>query len=334
MRFPYPIYFVVLRTACLAAALLALCLPVGGGNGARVEQVAPGSSVVVAADAEPEPEPVLPAILPDNFPRFLRALPGEPPHPRNPGNRQLRELMLTFDDGPDFHGTPLILDTLDRWGVKGIFFVNGRYLLGSRPEDLARRDMVHKLAAHGHLVANHTLTHRNLCLEPATISDEIDTNSEIIAYATGIRPLLFRSPYGARCRSLDEALRERELVPVGWNMDPQEWKAAGEQAVYDYVTQGLARLHGRAILLLHDKHLAAARALPRVLAWIDAENARVAREGGVPIRIVDYSVFVPKRPPPPATGLEPVVKRLASSLALLTRPLVEPRGQTAVARVE
>jgi hypothetical protein len=47
------------------------------------------------------------------------------------------------------------------------------------------------------------------------------------------------------------------------------------------------------ILLLHDKNLAAVQALPRILDWIDRENARVAREGGTPIRIVDYSVLLP-----------------------------------------
>jgi peptidoglycan/xylan/chitin deacetylase (PgdA/CDA1 family) len=325
-----PILFVVLLRAVLisAAALVPICLPAG-----RAFMAVERSAVTeVAPVPEVEPEPVLPAILPDNFPRFLRSLPGAPPHPRAAADRQVRQVMLTFDDGPDFHGTPQILDALDRRGLKGIFFVNGRYLLGSRAEDLSRRDMVRKLAAHGHLVANHTLTHRNLCREPDTVEEEIDTNSEIIAFATGIRPLLFRSPYGARCRTLDAALRERDLVPVGWNMDPQEWRAASEEAVYTYVTQGLARLHGHAILLLHDKHLAAVRALPRILAWIDDENARVAREGGVPIRVVDYSVFVPQRPAPPPTGFEPLLRRLGSSLSVLPLRWAEP--QTAVARVE
>src|SRR3712207_9540955 len=70
------------------------------------------------------------------------------------------------------------------------------------------RSLVRKLAAHGHLVANHTLTHKNLCRERNAVAEEIDTNSEIIAYATGVRPLLFRSPYGARCRTLDLADRK------------------------------------------------------------------------------------------------------------------------------
>ena len=77
--------------------------------------------------------------------------------------------MLTFDDGPDLFHTPVVLDELDRRGLKAIFFVNARYMVGSRPQDLARRDLVRKLAAHGHLVANHTLSHRNVCAEPETL---------------------------------------------------------------------------------------------------------------------------------------------------------------------
>jgi peptidoglycan/xylan/chitin deacetylase (PgdA/CDA1 family) len=324
---------VVLRAVVvLAAALALLCLPVGGGPEALAPLLPPEPAALAPA-AAPEPEPVLPAILPDNFPRFLHALNGQPGTRVNV-RRQVREVMLTFDDGPDFHGTPLVLAALDRHRYKGIFFVNGRWLMGSRPEDFSRRDMVRKLAAHGHLVANHTLTHRNLCREPDTVSEEIDTNSEIIAYATGIRPLLFRSPYGARCRSLDQALRDRDLVQVGWNLDPQEWRASDPSAVFTYVTESLTKLRGRAILLLHDKHPAAVHALPRILDWIDEENARVAREGGIPIKIVDYSVFVPQRPPPPPTGLEPLARRLASALAVLPGLASAPLPVPAVARVE
>src|SRR6185436_7223486 len=139
--------------------------------------------------------------------------------------------------------------------------------------------------------------------------------------------------YGARCRSLDQALRDRDLVEVGWSLDPQEWRASDQNAVFTYVTDSLTKLRGKAILLLHDKHPAAVHALPRILDWIDEENARVAREGGIPIRIVDYSVFVPQRPPPPPTGLEPVAARLASALTVLPRlPFAAP--VPAVARVE
>lgn len=309
----------------VCAAVSLLCLPVrGGGSGVPVAPppvTAPSiSDADPAASSSADPEPELPPrpipqVAGVSFPQFLRTLGGATSGDAQGARSGVREVLLSFDDGPDLAGTRSVLAALEKHGHKAVFFVNGRYLLGSRPWDLARRELVRKLAAHGHLVANHTLTHKNLCRERAAAAEEIDTNSEIIAYATGVRPLLFRSPYGARCRSLDAALRERELIQVGWSLDPQEWKSSDE-AVFKYVTSNLARLRGRAILLLHDTHPAAVRALPRILAWIDQENARVAREGGAPIRIVDYSVFLPTRPLP-ETGLEPFAARFASSLSVL-----------------
>src|SRR6187431_625742 len=41
-----------------------------------------------------------------------------------------RELVLSFDDGPDLDGTPLILEELDRRRLKAIFFVTGWRMLG------------------------------------------------------------------------------------------------------------------------------------------------------------------------------------------------------------
>ncbi len=310
--------YVLRWMACAVVALFSVCLPVvGGGSRDTAIDLGPVAHAKLEPSAPPDATPARPRpSRRDEFPRFLRPLPGEPDPRAASARADVRELLLSFDDGPDLFGTPLVLEELDRRGLKGVFFVNGGYLLGSRPQNLARRDLVRKLAAHGHMVANHTLTHKNLCQFPEAVPAEVDANAEIIAYATGLRPLLFRSPYGVRCRSLDEALRQRDLVSVGWNMDPQEWRAQNQDAVFDSVTRNLARLRGRAILLLHDTHPAAVRALPRILAWIDRENRRLLREGGTPIRIVDYSVFLPEHPVP-RTGLEPLLGRVAESVALL-----------------
>ncbi|MBN2575538.1 MAG: polysaccharide deacetylase family protein [Deltaproteobacteria bacterium] len=251
------------------------------------------------------------------FPRFLRPLPGEPARPPVQAGADFgRSLLLTFDDGPDLVGTSLVLEELTRRGLKAVFFVNGHHMMRNRPEDLARRDLLRKLAIHGHLVGNHTLNHKNLCQERAVMASEIDGASEIIAYATSVRPLLFRSPYGARCRALDRALAERDVLQVGWNMDPQEWRGEDEDAIVKYVTAGLRRAQGPVILLLHDKNVAAVRALSRILDFVDGENARVAREGGKPIRLVDYRVLLPT-PPLPETGIEPWSRSAVRSLGAL-----------------
>src|SRR6185503_14890098 len=180
--------------------------------------------------------------------------PGHGPHVSFHAATEPRKLLLSFDDGPDLRGTPLILDELDRRGLKAIFFVTGWRLVGQRPEDVARRDLVRKIAAHGHLVANHTMNHQNLCQNPGEQAAEIDASTELIAQTTGIRPLLFRSPYGAFCKSLEAALTARGLPDIGWNIDPQDWKVDDEEAVFNYLIGKVDKLKGRGILLLHDTH--------------------------------------------------------------------------------
>jgi peptidoglycan/xylan/chitin deacetylase (PgdA/CDA1 family) len=255
------------------------------------------------------------------FPRFLRPLPGAPAAAADKAAPAAgRSLLLTFDDGPDLVGTSLILDELTRRGVKAVFFVNGHHIVRNRPEDLARRDLLRKLATHGHLVGNHGMNHKNLCQEREAMAAEIDGASEIIAYATSVRPLLFRSPYGARCRELDRALAEREVIQVGWNMDPQEWRGEDEDAVVKYATAGLRRAVGPVILLLHDKNVSGVRALSRILDFVEAENIRLRAEGGTPITLVDYRVLLPA-PELPETGLERLARgglRALGALAGLT----------------
>jgi peptidoglycan/xylan/chitin deacetylase (PgdA/CDA1 family) len=239
---------------------------------------------------------------PAAFPRYLKPLPGETPTlgTRAPSERQV---LLTFDDGPDLQGTPLIMEELDRRKLRAVFFVMGQHIVRNRPEDMARRDLLRKLAVHGHHVGNHTMNHKDLCRNPGVLAEEIDRAAELITYATGVRPVLFRSPYGARCRSLDRALAVRDMIQVGWNADPREWRGNGETSIFNYVTNQLAHASGPVILLLHDKNLEVVQALPRILDWIEQEKARVAREGGLPIRIVDYAVFLPGQPVTPEAGL-------------------------------
>jgi peptidoglycan-N-acetylglucosamine deacetylase len=320
---------VIRAGASALCAAVVLVLPFSGGGTITPPSPAAPEPAAEARPLGPEPgpeaaeEPARPRRprVPD-YPLFLRPLPGEEAAPSRQV-RGVRELVLTFDDGPDLFGTPLVLAELERRGHKAIFFINGGHMVGNKPQDLARSDLIRKIATHGHLVANHTLTHQNPCRQPIElIEHEIDGNSEIISAATGSRPLLFRAPYGARCRRLEQALRERDLLNVGWSIDPQEWKGGSEDQIVEYVVRKLIRAGGRSTLLLHDTQQEAVRALPRILDWIARENDRVARQGGVPIRIRDYSVFLPPRPPLPESGFEPFFQ-----------PVIEPILEPLLARL-
>jgi peptidoglycan/xylan/chitin deacetylase (PgdA/CDA1 family) len=294
----------VRRFTLVVGLLAALVVPatVGGSDVARAARERGETPVALAAPAAPAAKPV------------KLWSPGHGPHTRFQPAGAPRELILSFDDGPDLNGTPLILEELDRRGLKAIFFVTGWRLLGRRPDDIARRDLIRKIAAHGHLVANHTMNHHDLCQNPTEQAAEIDSNNEVIAQSTGVRPLLFRSPYGAFCQSLQATLAAREMPDIGWNIDPQDWKSGDEEAVYAYLTQKLSQLKGRGILLLHDTHAASVHALPRLLDWLTRENVRAARAGKPPVKIIDYSVLVPQRPVTPS-GLPELVGALVADAA-------------------
>ena len=278
---------VVRRLVALSVLLAPILAPAWGGSRDALRETEPETTTIVTRTAivdEPADESVA-LWSPGHGPRTGFRPSGSP-----------RELLLSFDDGPDLGGTPVILAELDRRGLKAIFFVTGWRLVGQRPEDVARRDLVRKIAAHGHLVANHTMNHHDLCQNPAEQAAEIDSSTELIAETTGVRPLLFRSPYGAFCKSLEAALTARGLPDIGWNIDPQDWKVDDEEAVFNYLTGKVDKLKGRGILLLHDTHEGSVHALPRFLDWLARENARAVRNHRPPVNIIDYRVMVPKRP--------------------------------------
>lgn len=328
-----------MRASTLLALLLIAAVFLGGAGRVYAPAREPGrsghptggtrvESIGRAADDVPEAAAPVPG-----FPLFLRALPPRsgapaPVHPGEPAwplplvdGVPRRDVLLTFDDGPDLEVTPLVLAELDRRGLKAIFFVQGSHLIGERTADRARRRLVRTLVEHGHMVGNHTLSHKDVCLQRDALEREIDDNQEVLTAATGIRPVLFRSPYGARCRALDEALAARGLINVGWNVDPQEWRGDDPAAIAATVAAQLRALPGRGIVLLHDTKRATVRALPRILDTIAALSSPSAARPGQPgpappLRVVDYSVFLP-RPSLPDLGVERLLGQLLGALVLL-----------------
>ena len=64
-------------------------------------------------------------------------------------------IALTFDDGPDPHWTPLILDVLARHHAHATFFV-----IGSRVNEYP--DLARRIVAEGNEIGVHTFTHAEL----------------------------------------------------------------------------------------------------------------------------------------------------------------------------
>ena len=58
-------------------------------------------------------------------------------------------------------------------------------------------DMVKEIVARGHEIGNHSDTHPHMSqLSEAAIKDELRIMSDKVEKLTGVRPTLFRPPYG------------------------------------------------------------------------------------------------------------------------------------------
>jgi peptidoglycan/xylan/chitin deacetylase (PgdA/CDA1 family) len=203
------------------------------------------------------------------------------------------EVVFTFDDGPHEVFTRRILDALARHHVQAIFYWVGWRVTHDRSVERVRKELVARAVREGHLIGNHTVNHVHLCRTPYPEAEkEIDGNRDLLEAAARIPVVLFRVPYGARCKNVERLLADRGLQHLHWDIDPQEWVGLNKADTAAHVIDQLKRLEGRAVLLMHDTRGVSARALPIILDWIEVENRRRRASGERPIRIVSGSELV------------------------------------------
>ena len=102
------------------------------------------------------------------------------------GNRAAA-ISLTFDDGIQEHFT-LVAPHLDRYGLKGTFGINGKFI-GDLDDSFAPRmtwEECRKMAANGHEINNHSWSHPNLYYtSPDSIKQEIEKNDSAMMAELG-----------------------------------------------------------------------------------------------------------------------------------------------------
>jgi peptidoglycan-N-acetylglucosamine deacetylase len=177
---------------------------------------------------------------------------------RAPAGSRPRLVALTFDDGPYPVVTPLLLQTLRDLRVPATFFLIGRD--AEQFPDLARA-----IAAGGHQIADHTLTHPDLDrLSDAAVIAELRGGA---ASLTRIAPdpaerTLFRPPHGRFTTATLRAAQAAGFDTILWSDDPGDWRAVPADALRDHL---LAHAVAPEIVLLHSGRQATVAALPAVV---------------------------------------------------------------------
>jgi peptidoglycan/xylan/chitin deacetylase (PgdA/CDA1 family) len=149
--------------------------------------------------------------------------------------KNLRQIALTFDDGPNDPDTHRLLDVLAKHGVRATFFMIGRFVR-ERPE------IVRAVAAAGHLIGNHTMTHPLLLIRPPkVVRQELSDCNAALEDALGAPVRWFRPPHGGRRPDVLRAARELGLTPVLWNAMGYDWKPTTADAVEQNILRSFRR---------------------------------------------------------------------------------------------
>ncbi|MDH7603128.1 MAG: polysaccharide deacetylase family protein [Armatimonadota bacterium] len=155
-----------------------------------------------------------------------------------------RIVALTYDDGPHPVYTPKLLRILRHYGVRATFFV-----IGERAQTWP--DIVRQAAREGHVIANHTYTHRTdlESLSPSKITRELSRTQSVIGSLTGHRYDFFRPPKGFVNYNLAMTARANGYRIVLWSVSADHHEAKTPEQMAERVIE---RVRPGAIILMHD----------------------------------------------------------------------------------
>lgn len=165
-------------------------------------------------------------------------------------------VSISFDASWGADKTLSILDILDRYDVKTTFFLVGGWV-EKYPE------MVQEIFARGHEIGNHSNSHPHMSqLSEQKIREELRMMSDKVESLTGVRPTLFRPPYGDYNDRVILTVRGEGYEAVQWSIDSLDWKDRGTQ---DIIKQCTHRVENGDIVLFHNDSNDIVNALPTVI---------------------------------------------------------------------
>ena len=216
-----------------------------------------GSTAPTTSEPSSPPTSIPPTSNPTTSTPSTTSSPTQPPTGGTVNCAKLQCVALTFDDGPG-PSTGTLLDTLAAAHVHATFFVIGRNVQ-------ALPALVTREAAEGHVVGNHTWSHRDLSrLGASDQRSEVSRTAEALA-ARGVSATLLRPPYGA----YNSTTRTLGVPLVLWDVDPADWRDRDAAIVAARV---LANTRPGSIVLLHDVHPSTVAAVPAIVAGLKAKG--------------------------------------------------------------
>ena len=182
--------------------------------------------------------------------------------------RDDKTVAISFDAAWGNEDTQMLIDILDQYGVNATFFVVGDWV-DKYPES------VRALADAGNEVMNHSTSHAHFSkLSHNEIIRDINLCNDKIEQITGVRPTLFRCPYGEYNDKVIATVRSLGMTPVQWSVDSLDWKGISAEEITENV---VSKVESGSILLFHNDAEHTPEALPNVITVLKNQGYRFVR---------------------------------------------------------
>lgn len=168
-------------------------------------------------------------------------------------------VSLTFDAAWGNEDTQMLIDILGKYNVRATFFVVGSWA-EKYPES------VKALHDAGHEVMTHSDDHAHFAsLTREQIIANLNAGCDKIEAVTGVRPTLFRCPYGEYNDTVIQTATDMGIRTIQWSVDSLDWKDLSAGEITKRVTGGLK---SGDIVLFHNAAKHTPEALPSILEYL------------------------------------------------------------------
>ena len=168
-----------------------------------------------------------------------------------------KQLCLTFDDGPDPDSSPKVLDILNKYGVKAIFFCDGRAAE-------KHTDLIDLIKSKGHLIGNHGYSHLDGWI--TSIRRYVADTEDAARHTSSA---LFRPPFG-RLKLGQFRQLKRSYKIVFWDVMPFDFDRSFHPAESYNVL--LRKIRPGSVIVLHDQPYSSL--IPFLHQFIETANHR------------------------------------------------------------
>jgi peptidoglycan/xylan/chitin deacetylase (PgdA/CDA1 family) len=168
-----------------------------------------------------------------------------------------KEIAISFDDGPAENYTRQILNVLNTENIKATFFCIGNRIAGNEA-------ILKQVQADGHIIGNHSYSHHFwFDMYPAKkMQDDLKQMDTEMEKVTGLKPKLFRPPYGVTNPNLAKAIKNGGYTPVGWSVRSMDTVIKDGNKLLTKINEGIKP---GAVFLFHDTSKTTLDVLPEFI---------------------------------------------------------------------